>query len=216
MDVVALVYRLMVLMMGRYPMTQMHAAFVFGRAKYDFEATGWDAGILETAAELYHQDLATYISFPGTKGKVDVTGGLVETTYPGPEVFREKLVELKVSPDFIFPTLEAPSHTRGDSDAFIQLAKFRAWKTAVLIMQPHQALRSMLGILKSFEKHDHHMKVVPVFPRSVHWNKEVYGSQGALLVKREKHIREEWDRVLRYQASGDLASFEELDAYLSA
>lgn len=82
-------------------------------------------------------------------------------------------------------------------------------------MNPHQALRAMLGILKSFEKHGYPMQVVPVCPPCVSWSKEVYGSQGALLLPRHQHIQQEWNNIPRLQDKGDLASLEELNTYLS-
>lgn len=91
MDQLALMYRLMVLMTGRFPRQPVDAAFVFGRAQGDYEATDGDAGILETAAALYHQELTPFLSFPGTKGKLNVDGVTVSTTYPGPEVFGQRL-----------------------------------------------------------------------------------------------------------------------------
>lgn len=215
MDHPAFMYRLMVLMMGRFPRQPVQATFVFGRAQRDYEATEGDSGILETTAELYHQKLTQFLSFPGTKGKLAVDGVTVSTTYPGPEVFGQRLQELGVPVDQIAPTAEAPPHTRGDSDAFVGLAKDHGWSTAVVIMHPHQVLRAMLGILKSFEKHAYPMQVLPVCPRCVNWSKNVYGSQGALLLKRHEHIHQELDRILRYQEKGDLASFKELNSYLS-
>jgi len=214
-DQLALMNRLVVLMMGRFPCQPVDATFVFGRAQRDYEATEGDSGILETAAELYHKKLTHFLSLPGTKGKLAVGGVAVMTTYPGPEVFSRCLEERGVPVDRIVPTAEAPPHTRGDSDAFVELAKDRAWSTAVVVTQPHQMLRAMLGVLKSFEKYAYPMQVLPVCPRCVNWNKNVYGSQGALLLKRHEHVQQEWGRITRFQEKGDLASLEELNSYLS-
>lgn len=215
MNQLELTHRIMVLTMGRFPLKPVNAVFIFGRAYRDYEATDGDSGILRTAVELYRQRLTQYLSFPGTKGHCAADGTTVTTTYPGPEVFSQHLQALGVPAENIIPTAEAPPHTRGDSDAFVELSKQRGWDNAVVVMHPHQVLRSMLGILKSFEKHNHKMLILPVCPFRVNWNKNVYGSQGTLLLKRHAHIQQEWERILRFQQKGDLASLEDLNSYLS-
>ncbi len=215
MDQLALMHRIMVLLSGHYPAQLVDVVFIFGRARRDFEATKGDDGILGTAAKLYHHSLARYVSFPGTKGHLAVGGAEVTTTYPGPETFGRLLNILGVPPADIIPTDEAPPHTRGDSDAFVTLAQRRGWSRAAAIMHHHQALRAFLGLIKSFEKCGFEPAVLPVYPRRTNWSKPVFGSQGALLLPRHEHIAYEWERIVRYQAQGDLASFEELDAYLT-
>lgn len=41
------------------------------------------------------------------------------------------------------------------------------------------------------------------------------GSQGMELKPRRDHVPDEIDRIFKYQADGDLASFDELFAYLA-
>lgn len=52
-------------------------------------------------------------------------------------------------------------------------------------------------------------------PSSTDWNRKVMGSQGMELKPRRDHVPDEIDRIFKYQADGDLASFDELFAYLA-
>lgn len=216
MDQLALMHRIMVLMMGRTP-NRTDTAFVFGRAQGDYEAVQNDDGILETVATLYHRGrLVPCVIIPNQEAGMAFGGKHVATTFPGTKVFRERLEALGVHEYDIVVPGEYEFHTRGEGDAYVRAAKERGWKSAIAIMNPHQGLRTMLGLLKSFALHQHPMTVVPVYPSRVNWEKSVYGSQGELVLPRHQHIEQEWDRIIRYQAKGDLASFGELNDYLTS
>ncbi|MDP3685284.1 MAG: hypothetical protein Q8R32_00465 [bacterium] len=215
MDQLTLLYRVMVLLLGHHPKRRADAAFVFGRAQGDFEATDGDSGILEKAAGLYRNDLVAFVIIPSQEAGVAHGGKSVATTFPGTQVFRRNLEELGVPQQAIVVPGDYVPYTRAEGDAYVRLAKERGWTSAVTIQHPHQAPRTMLGLLKSFAACQHHMHVVPDYPWSVNWSKRVYGSQGAQLLPRHEHIQEEWRRILEYQAKGDLASWEELEHYLA-
>jgi len=137
MDQLALLYRILVLMMGRYPTSRVDVGFVFGRAHGDYEATEGDSGILETTAELYRNDLITSVMIPSQEAQVAYGGKIVETTFPGVEVFRQKLEELGVPKEMIVIPGGYVPHTRAEGDAYVRVAKEYGWTSAVTIQHPH-------------------------------------------------------------------------------
>jgi len=219
MNLPELVHECMCLMCGRYPGEPVDAAFIFGRAVHDYERGYGDAGILELAAELYEAGLARCIAIPGWEGSFTRDGVRVPTGWPGKSEWIRRLVSLGVLTESIKYGSDPGAvlrHTGHDSDELVSLAKMHGWQTVVALMNPHQLLRAMLGLLGSFQRCGYRLRVTPLCPQSVSWTKLVYGSQGAVELPRSRHIREEWNRVLTYQVQGDfpLPSLAELRAYL--
>lgn len=208
-----LLFQLMALMSGGWPQSAVDAVFVFGRAIGDYEAGAADSGILETAAQLYRRQLTRHVVIPGQGPGVGV-GGHAPNTYPGEVVFRTRLLELQLPDSAVIATEKSSPHTRGEGDAFVNLAVQRGWMNVVVLCHPHQALRAMLGLMVSLKISQSSLRLRPVWPASVDWKRSVNGSQGGLFGPRHEHIAAEWSRILRYQQQGDLASFEALSAYL--
>lgn len=211
----ALLHRIMILLLSQPPRRWTDAAFVFGRAQDDWEATEGDSGILERAAELYRHNHVASVLIPSQEAGVAYGGKIVSTTFPGTQVFRQHLEERGVPAKEIVVPGDYVPHTRAEGDAYVRVAKERGWTSAVTIQHPHQVARTMLGLLKSFTVYGYEMGIVPVCPHLVNWRKPVHGSQGAELLPRHEHIEAEWRRILEYQAKGDLATFEELEHYLT-
>lgn len=180
-------------------------AFVPGRAKGDWETTDDDLGILGQAAKLYADGRIDQVAIPGIERRG-------ETNYLGAKTWMLYLDALGVKKEFVVPTKGEGRNTRTEMDDFVELAQQRGWTDALVLVNPHQVLRVMLGALKSFEGIGHHMTLRPVTHKA-DWNAQVYGSQGHKKLPRALHILEEWRRVVEYQAKGDLASFDELSDY---
>ncbi|MFN7954688.1 MAG: hypothetical protein U0610_23390 [bacterium] len=192
------------------PRTPCPVAFVFSRCPGNFEHDPpRNEGLLWLAAELHRTGVAGRIAIPGTGA--DRTPET--TTYPGCHVWTRALRELGVPAEAIVLVPGEGAHTRTEGDDFVRLAKERRWTEALVLMNPHETLRVMLGLLVSFRLFGHPMRATPVTPATTDWNRDVYGSQGELRMARAHHILEEVRRVLAYQAKGDLASLDELDHY---
>jgi len=190
----------------------VNTAYVFGRALGDYESDERDTGLLEFAANLYKYGQVESISVPGYNPQT--RDGY--TDYPGGTTWRELLERMMVPRHRIFLTSgeKRPQHTRSDGDEFIETARGRGWTQAIIITNPHQMLRAMLGLIISMREQGYQLKLYAcVLPR-VDWHKPVYGSQGQKRLPRHEHIREEWERISKYQATGDIASLEELRSYL--
>ena len=199
------------------PREQRDVVFVFGRAQGDWEhdIASKNDGVLWTAAQLVKQKTVAAISFPGTDGSYTSiegpgSGDRIPTGYPGVERWTRGLGYLEVPKEAIVPTAAQGWHTRGEADAFTRLALQRGWETGYVVMNPHQVLRGMLSLLKSFAIYSCPLKILPVTPQQVDWNRKVYGSQGKEALPRYQHIACEFDRVERYLLAQDLV---DLPAY---
>lgn len=208
-------HTLMMQLSYQYPFSCLNAAFIPARAKKDYEPTSGDSGILETGADLYAHGLAQTICITGTEGGKTFQGIRCPHTYPGPKAWKRRLYSLDVPKDAITVTKSTfPAHTRGDTDALVDISIERKWISAAIITQPHQILRTMLAVLQSLKEYRYTMQIVPVCPCRTNWSKKVYGSQGKLLAPRREHIPLELKRIQEQQANGWLASFKELKTYL--
>jgi len=214
-----LVHELMCLMSGHRPWddratTKWNAAFIFGRAQDEWETRQHNEGVLRAAAGLYLKGVVPRIVIPGYDGNPDGHGGVIPTAYPGWKKWRNELVLLNVHIGHIKQTRGRGSNTKTEGDDFLSLAKEKELTRALVVTQPHQMLRAMLGLIRSMEQLGYWMSVLPVCPSQVSWRAQTYGSQGGKCIPRYSHIGEEWLRIPRYQAQDDLATLEELQAYL--
>ncbi|MDP3997726.1 MAG: ElyC/SanA/YdcF family protein [Candidatus Andersenbacteria bacterium] len=202
-------------MSGRFPRLvhcgKVSAIFVWGRAVDEGAPTPYDDGVLKLVADLYRQTGAPVI-IPGYCG-VDVGQG--GTGYPGPQVWRGVLKVLGVPGDQVISGSGCGHNTKTEMDDFLDLAMTKRWRTILAVTQVHNALRAMLGAVKSMaNQHISRLMVVPMWPVAFDWGRECYGSQGEGPFPRTRWVDEEFDRIVRYQAKGDLASLTDLYAYL--
>ena len=125
-------------------------------------------------------------------------------------------MELGVPETDILISGDAPDkrHTRGESDFFIEMAREQGWTSAVVLTQPHQLLRAVLGTLKVMELQKYGMEVYGLAPSSTSWFEVVKGSQGMEAKPRFEHIADELNRVSLYQKKGDLVSAHDALSYL--
>lgn len=113
----------------------------------------------------------------------------------------------------LVPEMEA-RHTREENTAFLSLSIQEGWRSAVIIAQPHQLLRAMLGMVQEMAQKGYWMEVYTKAPAFVPWLEVVKGNQGTEEKPREDHILDELRRVRHYQHTGELPTFKDLFAYL--
>jgi len=174
-------------------------------------AEGDDVGLFELVSRLYHDGFVRHsVLINGSKSGTLEPGGTVHS-YPGVIAYRRRLEELNVHTVVASPAF----NTLEENFSFLKAAKTRGWRSAIIIAQPHQLLRIFLGALKIMEKENYLMVLYAVCPSQVDWLKEVYGSQGQKFIPRYGHVTEEYKRIEKYQAKGDLATTDELLQYLN-
>ncbi len=204
-------------LLSDFPPGPVDAVFFHSRSFFDAEKQG----IFILAADLIKQDKAKYLLIPDSEG--ERIGGTTtpRETWPGISLWTNRLVEtLGVERGKILPCPhlipgEHGFNTKTEAEAFLATSVERGFKTAVVLTQPHQIVRAMLGVVKTINQKGLPINVWCISPQSTDWNKRVKGSQGMERKPRVEHIQDEIERVLKYQAKGDIASFDELFAYLT-
>jgi hypothetical protein len=192
-------------LLSDWPTKPMDAVFFHARSHGD------DDGLFELAAEFLNQRLARRVVINGSDGeRADGTGP--GTAWPGKKVWLDRLKDFGITPFLTRPAF----HNRDENEAFQELAEAERWKSAVILTQPHQILRTFLGAVKSMADHRYWMRLHAAAPRATPWWKKVHGSQGAEELARFQHIEAEFKRVPLYQQKGDLATLPELWAYLQS
>ncbi|TSC63427.1 MAG: Uncharacterized protein G01um101493_436 [Microgenomates group bacterium Gr01-1014_93] len=124
------------------------------------------------------------------------------------------LREFGVAPERIHFNAPGDTNTRLENENFLTLSREQGWTSGVIITQPHQLLRAMLGMINAMEKRSYWMEIYTTAPRFSPWLEVVKGSQGLELKPRVEHIKDEFNKIIEYMGKGDLASFESLGKYL--
>lgn len=191
------------MLLSDWPVKPVDALFFHARPRFD------EDGLFELAAGLYRTRIVGAIAINGSDGE-GVGRGPGEA-WEGKAAWTSRLHSMGLpDPVFAGPGL----HTKHENEQFLALAQERGWQTGVVLAQPYQLVRIMLGFVRSMADHGYWMRVRAVAPKTTDWQREVYGSQNAVLMPRFEHIWEELRRIPIYQAKGDIATFEELFQYL--
>ncbi len=199
----------MTLILTDWPTHPIDAVFFHGLASGND-----DNDIFNVAASLYLYQRATYVAINGSEG--ERFGGVIPgEAWAGYTVWRQRLILAGISANWILPT-EPAFNTKEDCEAFLKLARERKWTSAAVLTQPHQMLRTMLSWVKTMQDASYMMRLHPVTQRPMNWNKRSFGSQAAVEESRFAQITKEFERIPVYQKKGDLATLEELVAYLTS
>lgn len=197
------------------PPGPVDAVFFFGRSYFD----AGKQDIFTVAADFIKQNKAKYLLLVDSEGE-RAGETIPHVANPGKSLWTDRLVRLGVDKDRILysPHLvpgERGFNTKTEAEAFLQTSAENGFKTAAVLTQPHQIVRAMLSVVKTIHQKGLPMDVWCMVPQSIDWNKRVKGSQGMARKPRVEHIGYEIERIFRYQAAGDIASFDELFAYLT-
>ncbi len=200
------IYEATVKLLSSFPPEQVDALFFYSRSFGD------DTGLFELAEELYTQNLINIIALFGNEGE-RVGSSIPFESNPGKTFYTMRLKKLGIPENRIFYTGPA-FHTREENDAFLNLAIDRGWKSAVILAQPHQIVRIMLGLVQAMQRKSYWMKVFTAHPKYTPWLEIVMGSQGLEEKMRFRHIEDECNRIFYYIEQGNIATLEQLEDYL--
>lgn len=177
-----------------------------------FHARAWedDDGLFPLATELCQTRKAKRVTINGGQGgrPGSTVGG---QNWPGWREYLSRLWELGVK--HVYGT-DVANNTKEENEMFLKVAVRHEWRSAIILGQPHHILREFLGMIASMRDHKYWMRIYAVAPETTNWAKPVYGSPGISLSPRFEHITQEFERIPRYQAKGDLAKYYELYPYL--
>ena len=191
------------------------AIFIWGRAAGEWESFGnsvLDEGVINRAYSHAKNDNLP-IAIPGYEGRDKGQG---DYGYSANRWIQALTVNFGFPRSRILPTAGDGFNTKTEFDDYLDLATKNGYPITIAITQQTHALRAMLGVVKSLQDINLERKfiVIPSWPDIFDLMTEVYGSQGQGPFPRIDWIDQEYDRIERYQAKGDLASLEDLASYL--
>jgi hypothetical protein len=197
----------LIMVFSDYPSEAVDAVFLHPLSHKD------DDEMFPLAASLIKSGRAGYIVTNGSDGQAmgDPSPG---KAWAGRDVYLRRLVEAGVPEEKILFSLPC-MHTRENNDFFLEVARRHGWKRIITLNQPQQLLRATLGQIRSMQLSGYWMRVYATCPRPWDFQREVFGSQGAQQVRRLELLKPELGRVITYQATGDLATFDEFFAYMA-
>lgn len=183
--------------------------------------------LFELVADYCHQYNFPYVFINGGDGS-HRNGIVPHEAWPGAVWWKNQLIAMGCvnARDIIFT--QSAFNTKEENDYFLEAARERKLKSAMMVAQPHQLLRSFLGLLKSMSDANYWMRVYAVSPKFMttnSWWQEVYYPSAMLtpqeLSPPEERYRPRFDlagneaaKIPVYQEKSDLATFEELFSYL--
>lgn len=196
------------------PSHPVDVVYFFGRSYFD----AGKRDLFKVVVDFIKNGRAKVIIIPGSEGQKigDPTPRLFN---PGMTLWTNRLVAMEVPREKTLyrplPEGQTGFHTKTESDSFLKKSLKKGYTTAVSLIHPHQAVRAMLGLIKTINEQSLPVDVWAGVPQNTNWNVRFKGSQGMVRKPRFMHIQEELNRILAYQSQGDLASFDELFSYLS-
>ena len=171
---------------------------------------GDDDGLFELVHKFMEESMISAVVVNGGDGRSADDPN--KKAWPGTEYYQGKLYN-------VFGCQVIPSrpavHTLDEAFAFNEVAKNKGLRSVITIGQPFHLPCIMLSHLLAMRRQEYSMQVFAAAPTLVDYTKPTNGNQGAAGVVRFKQIEMEYDRIIRYQAQGNLASTEELLGYLT-
>lgn len=198
----------LILLSGQAP-DSVDAVFFHDRSYGDF------TNLFEMAGRMYRTGVVRFIATTNTDG-ARFGGNIPGEASPGKVWTRAQLRGQDVPDELILHPDSVSHHTREENDAFLELSIQMKWKSAIILAQPHQLLREMLGMVIVMNKAEYLMEIYTAAPPITPWYEVIRVNQGIEAKPRIENIADELQRISDYQQKGDLATFDELFAYLEA
>lgn len=204
-------YRANLMLLSGRPQKHVDVLFFHNRSFGDY------TGLYEMARSMYQERQARFIAITNNEGETYLNPTEPFVANPGKTECIRKLTEGSriLRRRILIPEMKA-LHTREENTAFLDLSIKEGWESAVILAQPHQVLRPFLGLIQTMRQAGYWMDVYAAAPSSTPWLEEVKGNQGEQMKARSEHIDEELGRIYLRQSTNELASFEQLFAYLEA
>lgn len=197
------------MLLSSQPPRTVDVVFLHDRSFGDF------INLFEMAARMYQSRVARFIATTNTDGARFGRNIPGEASY-GKEWTIQHLIEQQIPRDSIYLPDIPSHHTREENTSFLDLSRKMGWRSGVILTQPHQLLRATLGMIYVMDQADYPMEIYTAAPPNTPWHEVVRVNQGIAEKPRIDNIDDEVLRIYLYQQRGDLATFEELFAYLEA
>ena len=138
--------------------------------------------------------------------------------YPGFTEWKQQLHKLGLSENQIegvSNTEPSMLNTLTESEAIIQFARQHSYHSLFVVAPPFQQLRAFMTAVTVALREYPELLIYSYPGVAMPWQEEVIHSQGTLKAKRCDLIKEELERIEKYQNKGDLASLEQVLSYLN-
>ena len=106
-------------------------------------------------------------------------------------------------------------NTLVESETLIGYAKQNGYSSLFVVAPPFQQLRAFMTAVTVALREYPELLLYSYPAVAMPWREEVVHSQGTLKATRSELIHAEFERIDTYQNKGDLASFEDVLAYLN-
>lgn len=187
------------------PEAPADALFLFGQTEDNQESA------FAVARQLLRQERVSRVLFLNTG---PISG------YPGFESWKNALVNAGVGEGMLEPVPPVPAdtdilHTGIEATSMVALAKKQNFKRIIVTASPFQQPRAYMAAVTAVLKSYPQLYVYSLPGKALPWKEEVVHSQGKVQDARAGLISGEMERIRDYHAIGDLASVDEVLAYLN-
>src|SRR3989344_119692 len=186
------------------PLPKADLIYVFG------QTVNHQHSSLDRAAQLFHQGIAPHIGIPD----LEPSAG-----YAGVNTWRRILLNQDVPEWSITGVIEAvndfPPSTDAEATGLVRLAKERGWITTVIISPQIHQFRGFISTVSAAISEDISLKIYNCVGTPMHWCDSTVHSQGMAGQMKDLLMIQEWEKMVRYHAKGDLITVEQSLDYLN-
>lgn len=199
-----------IMVLSGQPTKSVDVLFLHNRSFNDY------TNLFEMTGAMFQRGRVRFIAVTNNEGEKFGSTVPFEANPGMTECIRHLTEEQQIPPENILYPKTKAFNTREENDAFLELSRREGWQTGVILTQPHQLLRAMLGMVQAMDTAGYQMEIYTAAPNSTPWQEVVQGNQGAERKPRIEHIPDELERADYRRSTGELATFEQLFDYLKA
>jgi hypothetical protein len=150
--------------------------------------------------------------------KILILNTNAKSGYPGFTEWKHQLQQFGLSAEQIEGVVNKESsmlNTLIESEAIIRFAKKHRYRSLFVVAPPFQQLRAFMTAVTVALREYPELLIYSYPGVAMSWQEEVIHSQGTLKAKRRDLIKEELERIEKYQRKGDLTTPEQVLGYLN-
>jgi len=150
--------------------------------------------------------------------KILILNTNAKSGYPGFTEWKHQLQQFGLSAEQIEGVVNKESsmlNTLIESEAIIRFARQHSYQSLFVVAPPFQQLRAFMTSVTVAIREYPELLIYSYPGVAMSWQEEVIHSQGTLKAKRRDLIKEELERIEKYQRKGDLTTPEQVLGYLN-
>ena len=201
--------RLLLFLLGDKPAQELDAVYLHGLS--EGMIANWE--LFEHA--VYQAGILIPIAFNGSDGEGMGYRNYPGAAWPGADWYIREFLKLEVNPKQLIPA--GPGlHTRGETDALIELCKKREWKQVGVLTVPYHYPRVFCCLVKGMQEAEYYPAIYAIPPTAPpkNWWQIMLGSQGKEFALPFNEIAKEIGNFFGYQEKAYSASSADLFHYL--